>query len=626
MKRVVQVVGALLLISGATLCGLLAVAAFHWTETDRAPELASGRREVAMVRSERQMVVAAHPVATRIGLEVLRRGGSAVDAAVAVQAALGLVEPQSSGIGGGAFMLYFDRKAETLHAYDGRETAPAAVEQSLFLHGDGEPFDFLEAVAGGRAVGVPGVLRLLEDAHKAHGRLRWQELFAGVIEVAEQGFEITPRLNTLAQADTLLRAMPEARAYFYDAAGRAKAAGTRLQNPQYAEVLREIAGGGADAFYKGPLADQIVDAVRTAKRPSRLTEGLNLVMLFLGSTTTSGRTADVPNGGQLHGSDLAAYVAKERRPVCVPYRRYRVCGMPPPTSGGIAALQILGMLSHFDLEALDPKGVQSAHLLAEAERLAYADRAVFVADPDFVDVPVARLLDATYLQQRAALISPQRSLGRASAGTPGLSEQGQGFERFAPGAALELPSTSHFSIWDAEGNVVSMTSSIENRFGARIMVGGFLLNNQLTDFSFVPQKNGRPVANAVAPGKRPRSSMSPLMVFDQESGEPVLAIGSPGGSRIIAYVTRATVAILDWKMGAQQAVALPHLVNRNGATELERDGWSPGELVELQRGLEALGHEVQIRVENSGLHGIWRAAAGLESGVDPRREGLALGD
>jgi gamma-glutamyltranspeptidase / glutathione hydrolase len=604
---------AALLALGAALAAALKL---YWSFGDRAPETASGRRDVALARAPTAMVASAHPLATAAGVRILRAGGSALDAAISVQAVLNLVEPQSSGIGGGAFVLHYDRATRAVRVYDGRETAPAAAGPRLFMHGDGGRHGFVEAVVGGRAVGVPGVLRALELAHRRHGRLPWRELFAPAIERCERGFEVTPRFRALTHGNPLLRTMPGAREYFYRA-GRAHAPGSVLANPALGEVLRAVADGGADAFYRGPIAEDIVGAVRGAVRPSAAEAAINVALLKLGAPRAAGFTAGVPNPGLLSAADLAGYAARERPPLCVPYRRWRVCGAPPP-AGGVTALEILALLDRLPADALrQPLSAGAVHLLAEAGRLAYADRDRYVADGDFVAVPA--LLDEDYLDTRARLINPAAAAAaRAAPGEP------PGAPAAAEGSAPELPGTSHFTIADAEGNIVSMTSSIEFVHGSQVLVRGFLLNNQLTDFSFDPGTPERPVANAVAPGKRPRSAMSPLIVLDA-AGAPVLALGSPGGAPIIGYVVRALSGVLDAGLDPQAAVALPHAVNRNGATELEDEGWPEGALPALRHALEALGHEVAVREMNSGLHAIAVTPDGLLGGADPRREGLAAG-
>jgi gamma-glutamyltranspeptidase/glutathione hydrolase len=576
-----------------SLCGLVATVALAislgagtlqaWGQDQGTAGTAAEVRRSAPVGHP--MVAVANPHAAEAAFAVLEQGGSAVDAALAAQLVLNLVEPQSSGIGGGAFLVHFDNATGAVDAYDGRETAPAAADPGMFLGADGEPMGFYEAAASGLSVGAPGILRMFELAHRDHGRLPWADLFQPAIALAENGFAISPRLAGLIAEDDYLSQMPAARAYFYEADGTPKAAGTVLRNPAFAETLRRIAAAGPDAFYTGDLAAEMAQAVQSAPG----------------------------HAGHLTVEDLAAYRAVRRDPVCAPYRTWRVCGMPPPTSGGVTVLQMLGILGHFDLPGLPPNGLESAHLIAEAGRLAFADRNRYLADPDFVDVPVGRLLDPAYLARRAALIDPRHDMGTAE---PGLREQAG---QLGDGRQYEPPSTSHLSILDADGDAVSLTTSVENTFGSRLMVGGFLLNNQLTDFSFRPEIDGRPVANRVEPGKRPRSSMAPTLVFDAD-GKLRLVVGSPGGSRIIGYTVDAIVAALDWGLDMQAAVALPHVVNRNGATELE-EGTA---LETLAPDLEAMGHEVRIVTMTSGLHGI-KIVDGLpQGGADPRREGVVL--
>ncbi|TAK85684.1 MAG: gamma-glutamyltransferase [Betaproteobacteria bacterium] len=512
------------------------------------------------------MVAAAHPLAVDAGYAVLKSGGTAVDAAVAVQTVLGLVEPESSGIGGGAFMLYWSQSEKRLTSYDGRETAPAAARPDRFLKSDGTPMEFWDAI-GGRSVGVPGVLRMLEVAHRRHGRLRWAELFQYAIFAAEEGFAMPAQLHEELAAERLLPADPAARRIFYDADGKPKAAGERVLNPQYGATLRTIATRGADAFYSGGIARDIVNAVRSHARPGDMTE-----------------------------EDLAGYRALERAPVCGPYRAWRVCSMGPPSSGGVAVLQILGMLERVPFARAPRHSAAAVHFFTEAGRLAYADRARYAGDPDFVRVPVARLLDGKYLDERARRIG-ERSMRVA---LPGDFESG----------------TSHFSIVDANGNAVAMTTTIESTFGSRIMVRGFLLNNQLTDFDFAPGG-----ANQVAPRKRPRSSMAPTVVFDGD-GQVRLVVGSPGGPNIINYVARTLVATLDWGFDVQSAIALPNFGSRNGPTLLER-----GTVYEaLRADLESRNHVVESVPLQSGLHAIERIAGGLRGGADPRRGGAARGD
>jgi len=534
------------------------------------------------------MVAAANPHAARAGIEMLRAGGSALDAAIAVQMVLNLVEPQSSGIGGGAFLLYWDAAAERISVFDGRETAPAAARPDRFLRADGAPMSLPEAIGSGNSIGIPGVLRMLQLAHGKHGRLPWRRLFEPAIRLAEQGFAVSPRLHRLIAADPLLGRLPAARAYFYLPGGKPLPIGHRLKNPELAAVLRRVAADGADAFYRGQIARDIAAAVAAHPKPGDLTE-----------------------------QDLAGYRALEREPLCGGYRSYRICGMPPPSQGGTAVLAILGILEHLPIATARPSSSGAAHLFAEAGRLAYADTNRYVGDPDFVQVPTAGMVDPDYLRGRAQLVRPERSMGSAAPGTP----------PGARGAAQltdhtqESAGTSHLSIIDAKGNAVAMTTTVESAFGSRVLVHGFLLNNQLTDFSFVPEEDGRPLANRVEAGKRPRSSMAPSFVFTP-GGALWMSLGSPGGSAIINYVAKTLVGVIDWKLPLQAAIAAPNMGSRNRDTEIER-----GTVLEnLAAALRAMGHPVAAVDLVSGVHGIVRTPRGLEGGADPRREGVALGN
>ncbi|HYD94053.1 MAG TPA: gamma-glutamyltransferase [Noviherbaspirillum sp.] len=563
----------------------------------QAPERATGYTEKPGWTAKKYMVAAANPLAADAGYQVLRAGGTAVDAAIAVQMALTLVEPQSSGIGGGAFLLHFDGK--TIKAFDGRETAPSAAHEKLFLGPDGKALPFHDGVVGGRSVGVPGVVRMLELAHRQYGKLPWATLFAPAIKLAEEGFRVSPRLHAMLKTEQHLKKDPVAAAYFYDQNGNPWPAGQVLKNPELAQALRDIATGGADAFYQGQLARDIEAKVKS--HPT--------------------------NPGLLTAADIAGYQAKVREPVCSDYKSWTVCGMPPPSSGGIAIAQMLGMLEAKDIRAFAPKeGVPSAeavHLFSEAGRLAYADRARYVADTDFIPLPgnsARPLLDKKYLAERAALIT-DKSMGQAKFGIPPATTLALG-EDTSP----ELPSTSHISIVDAAGNAISMTTTIEDAFGSRQMVRGFLLNNQLTDFSFDPVDASGAVANRLQPGKRPRSSMAPTLVFEKGTRKLLMSTGSPGGSAIINYVAKVLVGTLDWGLNVQQAINLPNFGSRNGPTELEQ-GRVPESLVEQ---LKAKGHNVRLMEQNSGLQGIMRMNIHGEEmwfgGADPRREGVVKGD
>ena len=583
----------------ALLAALFAACTTAGGDRPSQPEASSAfRAGLATVTAARHMAASANPLATEAGREMLRAGGSAVDAAIAIQFVLGLVEPQSSGLGGGAFLLHWDGKA--LVAYDGRETAPMAADEKLFLLADGKAMPFYDAVVGGRSVGTPGTVRLLEVAHRRHGRLPWARLFDPALRLADSGFAMSPRLNMLLAAEKHLKSDAAAAAYFYQPDGTPKAVGTVVRNPAYAATLRAIQAGGADAFYKGEIAADIVKAVRGH-----------------------------PNAGGLAEADFAAYQVKTREAVCTDYRQWRVCGMPPPSSGGVAVAQMLGIFSVRNIAVVPPATVNgklepqpdAVHLFAEAGRLAFADRAQYLGDNDFVPVDVAGLVDPRYVRQRAQLIG-DRSMGTAKPGVPAGTKSA-----FAADPSPPKSATSHISVVDSFGNALSMTTTIEDVFGARVMVRGFLLNNELTDFSFVPQADGLPVANRVQPGKRPRSSMAPTLVFDRASGQLVATVGSPGGSQIIGYVAKTLVGIMDWGLDVQQAIALPNFGSRNGPTEVERGQVS----TTLVEGLKARGHDVREIDMGSGLQGIVRVRlpdgrTGWSGGADPRREGVALGD
>ncbi|WP_370656075.1 gamma-glutamyltransferase [Paracoccus wurundjeri] len=540
------------------------------------------------VTAQNWMVSAANPLAVEAGAKVLEHGGSAADAMVAVQTVLGLVEPQSSGLGGGAFLVWYDAESGDLTTLDGRETAPMAATPRYFQDEEGEPLEFYDAVVGGRSVGTPGTPALLEEAHRRWGKVNWGGLFDDAITLAEDGFAVSPRLAGLvAEEGERLRRFPATEEYFFPE-GTAIAAGDRLKNPEYAHVLKRLAQEGSSAFYSGEIAEGIVDTVRNA-------EG---------------------NPGLLALGDFAAYRVKERPVVCAEYRDHDVCGMGPPSSGALTMGQILGMLDGYDLASLGAENPESWRLIADASRLAFADRERYMADSDFVPVPVEGLVAPEYLAERGKLLAGDDALPEVTAGSPGWSHA----MNWGQDSALELPSTSHISIVDAEGNALSMTTTIENGFGSRLFTQGFLLNNELTDFSFeTHDEAGYPIANRLEPGKRPRSSMTPSIVL--KDGKPVLVIGSPGGSQIIGYTAKAIIGYLDWGLDVQQAIGLPNIVNRFGPMDIEA-GTSAAELMQP---LQDIGFEVEETDLNSGLHGIAITPEGLSGGADPRREGIALG-
>lgn len=552
------------------------------------PERSTGKTYRQAAHGQSFMAVTAHPAATQVAVDILSRGGTAADAGIAAQLMLGLVEPQSSGLGGGGFALYYDARTQNLSGLDGRETAPALAGKHLFRGQDGQKMDFYAAAVGGRAVGTPGLPAMLEKLHKWHGKLAWRDLFTPAITMAETGFEASPRLAALVEGERgRMGISTETKLYFFPDTATPVQPGYVMRNPKYAATLRRMALEGAGVFYTGDIARNIVETVQ--KAPG--------------------------NPGLLSIEDMAGYKVKERQPVCGGYRGYKVCSIGEPSSGGLTLLMILGMLEHFDLSRLGPGEPKSWHLIAEASRLAFADRNYYMADADVVKTPGTALLDPEYLKNRAALISMKGPMESAMPGVP------PGWKEEAPAAPDKMtrpPGTTHISIVDSYGNILSVTSSIENAFGSRLMVDGFLLNNQLTDFSFEPDYQGKPVANRVEGGKRPRSSMTPVILFDP-SGKPVLAIGSAGGSAIIGYVLERIVAVVDWKMDIQRALDMANILNRGGALEVEA-----GEEKMAQR-IKNLGHPVEINDLNSGLTAIHIKPDGYYGAADPRREGLAAG-
>lgn len=554
------------------------------------PEAASGRTDKNLAIAKSHLISTADPLASEAGREMLRAGGSATDAAIAAQLVLGLVEPQSSGLGGGAFLLHWDEGKQALQSYDGRETAPAAARPDRFLK-DGKPMGFTFAVQSGLSVGTPGLPRLIEEAHKRHGKLPWAKLFEPALKLAREGFEVSPRLYYSLRWFGSSGLSPAARRYFFDETGSARPIGHRLKNPEYAATLEALAEGGADAFYSGPIADAIVEAVMNA-----------------------------PNAaGDLTLEDLAGYKIVERPPLCADYRGHRICGVGPPSSGAITVAQSLKMIERFDVghAPADAMRAPALHLVAEAERLAYADRDRYLADPAFVPIP-SGLLDPGYLAARSALIDPAKAMARAEPGVPpGADKQAFGID-----ATVERAGTSHLSVIDADGNAVALTTTIEGAFGSGVFAAGFLLNNELTDFSFRPEDaSGHPIANRVEGGKRPRSSMAPTLVFD-DKGDLFAALGSPGGSRIILYVTKTLLGLIDWKLDAQAAIDLPNFGSTGQAVELEY-GWST---IWQALMLKSYGHAIAPDLMVSGLHAVVKRNGRLEGGADPRRGGIALGD
>lgn len=554
-----------------------------------APEAASGWSDKPLVTAQRHMVVAANPIAAEVGRDILRQGGNALDAAIATVLVLGIVEPQSSGLGGGAFLLVHGAKAGRLVTYDARETAPAAAKPDRFLR-DGKPMGFREAVNSGLSVGVPGLVRGLELAHMAHGRLGWADLFAPAIRIAREGFAVSPRLHGLLTWYGAKRFSDKARAHYFDAADRPHPVGHVLKNPELADTLERIARDGADAFYTGALARQMVEAVQAASP-----------------------------AGDIAADDISRYTAIVRDAVCISYRKRRVCGMGPPSSGGLTVAQTLKLIEPFDeVQGADSRmSVPALHIIAEAQKLAYADRNFYIADPAFVDVPKG-LLDDGYVASRRQLIAREQAMDKVLPGKPpGSRAHLNGVD-----ATFERAGTTHLSVVDAQGNAVSMTATIEGAFGSGLWAAGFLLNNELTDFSLRSvDADGRPIANRVEGAKRPRSSMAPTIVYDSD-GTVEAVLGAPGGHRIILYVVKALVGVIDWGLDAQAAAALPNFGDRGRGFEIEQGRGGAGLALRLQ----AMGHRVRADKMTSGLHIIVRRDGRLEGGADPRREGVALGD
>lgn len=540
----------------------------------------------SQARTREQVIVASHPLAMQAGQAMLARGGNAVDAAIATQMVMTLVEPQSSGIGGGLFIVYWDAKHKRVETYDGREKAPASAGSNLFIGADGTALPFVDAVVGGRSVGVPGAVATLWLAHKQHGKLPWADLFQPAIDLAENGFKVSPRLVKVLGLVSSLQLVPSSLAYFQPE-GKPLAAGDLLKNPALAETLRTIAKLGPDGFYKGKVAQAIVDTVTNAPRGA--------VKLTL--------------------NDLATYRPVKRAAVCSTYRGYRICGMAPPSSGGTTSIQILKMLERFDMGSLAPNSAKAVHLFAEAQRLAFADRAAFLADPDFVPAPLPGMIDGGYLAARSKLLSPDTALPQEQV----LPGDPRGASRTLRRLRLPergRPSTAHMSILDGDGNALAMTTTVEGPFGSHLMAGGFFLNNQLTDFSFLPKSDNSLIANAPAAGKRPLSSMTPTLVFDPK-GKLYAVIGSAGGWRIIPHVAKTLLGLIDWKLPMAQAIALPNITSRTAVVEIESGVGLEG----LEPELKAMGHEVKYIEQNSGLNGFRITPDGIDAAPDARREG-----
>ena len=563
-------------------------------DSELLPESATGSTTKAPVFARSFMVSAANPYAAQAGYDVLKDGGSATDALIATQLVLNLVEPQSSGIGGGGFMIHWDARRNHLTTFDGRETSPASTPDDIFVPyaaQDGQPSRFSDAAQGGKSTGTPSLAQMFEMAHDKNGQLRWSRLFQPAIRLAEDGFIVSPRLATLIDRDQArLKRHPSTAAYFFRDDGTPLQSGDLLRNQAFAETLKLVAERGADAFRSGPIVDAVVEAV----------------------------TNDDPDfKGYLSHQDFLDYAPLERDPVCGSYRTYKICGMGPPSSGGLTVIQILGLLEHVDLSGLGANTPESVHVFLEAMRLAFADREIYIADPDFGPTPGKGLIDQAYLTARAQLIDPMRALKSVSPGNPPWRTP----RPLAPDLTPKPPGTTHISVVDDDGNIAAATNTIMAVFGNRVMAAGFMLNNEQTSFSFVPERNGLPVANRIEPGKRPLSAMAPTIVFNAD-GEPVLVIGSPGGQAIIAYVALAIIGVLDWGLNVQEAIELPHAPLFFGRLAVER-----GTILErLAPDLEAMGHNVRVADLNSGLHGIMITDSGLIGGADPRREGIALGD
>ena len=578
---------------GAVSCRFIDFKKIKITSITHASDLWSGEpfsyfRDLKTVSAKKYLISTSSEMASQVGKEILKKGGNAIDAAIAAQMVLNVVEPQSSGIGGGAFVLYYDNKTKTAHYFNGRETAPQASNSKMFLDAKGMPREFNDVVKGGLSVGTPGLLKVLKEVHNKYGKLSWEELFEPAIMIAKNGFPMDERIQVIAKNITYLKDFKGFASLYLNEDGTPKEVGAIITNPALAETFTTISKNGIESFYSGKIAEDMVAAVKNSPT----------------------------NPGYLAMEDLKNYQVKEGELICGTYRvKYKVCSMPLPSSGGVALLQILGILENFDLSKYKPSSLEAIHLITEATRLGYADRNKYVAD--VADVPIAKMLDKEYLKGRAALINLKESIPEVKAGEFIDVNTSYKIDK----KAVELPSTTHLSVIDSEGNAVAMTSSIEYYFGSVLNVDGFVLNNQLTDFSFVPEIDGKPVANRPEPGKQPRSSMSPTFVFD-ENNNLIMVVGSPGGPRIIQFVLKAIIAYLDWGLDIQKAISLPNFVVLNDMIELEKRT----DLEKLQSDLEKMNHKVKIADLVSGIHAIVIKPEGLEGGADPRRAGVAIGE
>lgn len=547
----------------------------------------SGFRELHAINGKSFMVSSAHELSSKAGAEILAKGGNAIDAAIAAQLVLNVVEPHSSGIGGGGFLLFYNKKTGKTVYYNGRETAPAKAHSRMFLNKKGKPREFSDAVRGGLSVGTPGLLKIMRAAHKEGGKLPWKDLFQPAIKIAREGFEVSERFHVLSAHIAYLRDFDETSEIYLDKNGKAFKKGATITNKKLADTLEKIANNGPLSFYEGKIAQDIVNAVQNSKI----------------------------NPGYLSMADMKNYRIKKGDLLCGTYHKYKICSMPLPSSGGVTMLQTLGILENFDLKKFEPNSPQAAHLIIEATRLAYADRNEYVAD--VANVPIDKMLDREYLKSRAMLIDPNVAMKKVEPGKFVVNDN----KLVMNSNSVELPSTTHLSVVDADGNAVAMTSSIEYFFGSALSVDGFLLNNQLTDFSFEPEKNGKKVANRVEPNKQPRSSMSPTFIFD-ESGKLVMVVGSPGGPRIIQFVVKTIVNHVDFGLDVQQSISIPTFVVLNDVVELEKNQ----DIGKLKKALSRMGHKTKVIEIVSGINAVTIENNQIKGGADPRREGVAIGD